>query len=60
MFDANEGLDWNGIESLRESFKRMTSAYSKGRDFSGISLLSSPAFKSVDLADDFRNARHWL
>jgi hypothetical protein len=32
----NEGLDWNGIESLRESFKRMTSAYSKGRDFSSI------------------------
>jgi len=36
IFDANEGLDWNGIESLRESFKRMTTAYSKGRDFSSI------------------------
>jgi hypothetical protein len=60
IFDANEGLDWNGIESLRESFKWMTTAYSKGRDFSRISLLASAAFKSVDLADDFRKAPHWL
>jgi len=45
MFDANEGLDWNGIESLHESFKRMTSAQSKGRDFSGISFLSRVGFK---------------
>jgi hypothetical protein len=60
IFDANEGLDWNGIESLRESFKRMTSAYSIGRDFTSISLLSRAAFKSVDLADDFRTTTRWL
>jgi hypothetical protein len=30
------GLNWNGIESLHDAFKRIAGGLSKGRDFSGI------------------------
>jgi hypothetical protein len=31
-----QGLNWNGIESLHDGFKRIAIGLSKGRDFSGI------------------------
>jgi len=52
MWVQMSGLNWNGIEPFRESFKRMAATSAKGRDFSGISFLSSAGFKSVDSAGD--------
>jgi hypothetical protein len=45
-----QGLNWNGIESLRDVFKRIAGTLSKGRDFSGILSCRVLDVNSIDSA----------
>jgi len=54
------GLNWNGVESLRDAFKRIAGTLSKGRDFYGIIFLPSASANSIDSAIASRNTRYWL